>query len=486
MLAIQMIDRRQLLEWGLVGAVGAVGISRLRLARADPNPWGDAGDYGHERPATFASPLPIPPELTATASGAEDHFEMTIRAGATQALPGATTPILGFEGVWPGPVIRATRGRTARVRVKNELASNISVHNHGMNVAATSDGHPLAYIRTGETREYVYPNNQAAGTYWYHDHAFGQTAEHVYRGLAGFYLIHDPAEDALGLPSGAFDVPIVLQDRVFDGNNALVYNASIFTGVIGDTLCVNGVHTPHFEVATRRYRFRFLNGSNSRTYQLALQDGSPLVQIASDGNLLAAPLTRKAITIAPAERCDVVIDFSGMKLGTKLVLKNLDPTWPTLPDVMRFEVRRREDDPSRVPAQLATIERLDPKKASKHRKLKFEVSDGKWTINGLRYDPARIDFRPKLGSTEIWEIKNAESSQTHPFHQHLVPFQVLDVDGAPPAPELMGWKDVVPVGPGATVRIIMRFTGFTGVYVLHCHKLEHEDHAMMLQQEVVK
>jgi spore coat protein A len=237
-------------------------------------------------------------------------------------------------------------------------------------------------------------------------------------------------------------------------------------------------------VAARRYRFRFLNGSNARNYRLALDPAQPLVQVGSDGALLAAPVSRPAVDLAPSERCDCVIDFAALA-GRSVFLRNLDPTWPALPDVLRFDVGPATPDPSRVPARLSEIPRLDPARASATRVVSFQLSDGKWTMNGLRYDPARIDFRPKLGSVEVWELQNREPTQMHPFHQHLVPFQVLDVNGVPPPPELAGLKDTVAVPPAGTVRIIMEFTGYTGVYVFHCHKLEHEDHDMMLQQEVM-
>jgi spore coat protein A len=153
--------------------------------------------------------------------------------------------------------------------------------------------------------------------------------------------------------------------------------------------------------------------------------------------------------------------------------------------VLQFRVRPSDSDSSRLPDALCEIERLDPKRAAARRRILFQISDGKWTMNGLRYDPARIDFRPKLGSIEVWELVNGEATQMHPFHQHLVPFQVLDINGQPPAAQLRGWKDTVSVPPHGSARIIMKFSGFKGVYVFHCHKLEHEDHAMMLQQQVV-
>jgi spore coat protein A len=438
--------------------------------------------YTRVRPATFSSPMPDPPRW----KGA-DVLDLPVRRGTTQSLPGPPTEIWGYAGTWPGPTIVATRGRPLRVRVHNELDELMSVHNHGLCAPPDSDGHPLDYIRPGRVKEYFYPNAQPGGTFWLHDHTFGLTGPHLNRGLAAFYLIEDPAEAELALPVGARDVPILLQDRVFDERNTLSYAVdagTVTTGFLGNTLCVNGVHAPHLQVAACRYRLRFLNGCNARNLRLALDGGQPLVQIASDGSLLPAPLMRTAIDLAPAERCDCLVDFGALAVGTRVVLRNLDPTWPALPDVMRFDVSSRAADASRIPDRLPPVVRLDERRARVRRRIRFQLSDGKWTMNGLRYDPARIDFRPELGTTEIWELHNAEATQMHPFHQHLVPFQVLDVDGRPPPPELRGWKDTVAVPAHGRVRIIMHFTGFRGLYVFHCHKMEHEDHAMMLQQEV--
>jgi spore coat protein A len=482
---VKQLSRRDLLRAGLSSAIFLLG----GRAFAGDNPWADAlAAYGTVRPPSFQLPLPIPRTLEPVrGDGSDDIFELTVKPGLAQPLPGAPTPIWGFEGTWPGPTLRARRGRLARVRVKNALTENISVHNHGHAAAHDSDGHPIDYVRPGMGKEYLYPNQQSGGTYWIHDHAFGLTGAHVYRGMAAFYLIDDPEEAALGLPSGDADVPIVLQDRLFEADNTLRYTVdagTIFTGFLGNTLCANGVHTPVLDVGTRRYRLRVLNGCNARNLKLALEDGAPLAQIGSDGSLLAAPVIRTAIDLAPSERADLVIDFSRYTPGAKIVLKNLDPTWPSLPDVLRFDVKRRERDPSRLPDRLTTLSRLDPALVRVHRRVVLGLADGKWTMNGLRYDPGRVDFRPRLGTTEIWEIKNSEPTQMHPFHQHLVPFQVLDINGAPPPPALAGWKDTVAIPPSASVRLIMRFQGPPGVYVFHCHKLEHEDHAMMLQEEV--
>jgi spore coat protein A, manganese oxidase len=480
-----LINRRELVRSGIV--LGA-GTAALRASAQNPYS-GEFSAYAQVRAPTWSMPLTIPKVLApARQEDGADVYEVEVKRGTAQPLKGAPTAILGLDGSWPGPTIQAVRGRPVRVRVKNALEESLSLHNHGIKTRADSDGHPTDYIRPGAVKEYLYPNDQPGGTLWYHDHAMALTSEHVYRGFAGFYLIRDPAEDALGLPSGEFDVPLLVQDRQFDSSNALMYSAdagTLNTGFLGNAICVNGVHGPVMDVAPRRYRFRILNGANARTLRLALSSGDPLMQVASDARLLEAPVRRESIDLMSSERCDCVVDFSRHEPGTSIVLRNLDPTWPELPEVMRFDVKgAREKDPSRLPAKLARVPRLSEKGALK-RTVVLGLQDGKWTLNGLRYDPTRIDFRPMLGTTEVWTLRNAEPTQAHPFHQHLVPFQVLDIDGVPPPPELRGWKDSVRVGPGSTVRIIMRFEGYPGVYVFHCHKLEHEDHAMMLQQEVV-
>ena len=186
------------------------------------------------------------------------------------------------------------------------------------------------------------------------------------------------------------------------------------------------------------------------------------------------------------ECADCIVDFSSVPVGTSVVLRNIDDTWPPVQEAVRFDVVRKEPDDSRIPKRLPAAPRLEEASATVRRTFQLQIVDGRWTINGLLYDPARVDFRPRLGATEVWTLRNAESTQTHPMHQHLVPFHVLDLDGKPPPPWLAGQKDTVAVGPSSVVRIILRFDGFPGVYPFHCHNLEHEDHAMMLQQEVIE
>ncbi len=448
-------------------------------------------------PGQFQVPLRIPPQLAPKRTdAATDYYEINIRPAQVDILPGKRTTIWGYDGMFPGPTIRARSGRTSIVRQINNLPVETNVHLHGGAVAPEHDGGMHEMIAPGSFREYVYPNNQIASTLWYHDHSMHRTARNVYMGLAGLYLIEDSFEAGLNLPSGEYDVPLMLQDRRFNGDGSFDFPANNHEGVNGDTILVNGVPQPYFRVAQRKYRFRILNASNSCHYELALSNGQafphgrrpflrlpqPMLQIASDGGLLSAPVPRPTIAIAPAERVEVMIDFARYPLGAQIILKNKLGRGTTA-DVMRFDVTRKATDASAVPAVLRPIPPLDGAVATRN----FELSinrEGIWVINGLSFDHLRVDAQPKLGSTEIWNVIN-RSNVPHPFHTHLVMFQILDRNGAKPAAGEAGWKDTANVGPLETVRLIAKFDGFTGKYMFHCHNLHHEDHMMMLQFEVV-
>ncbi|HEU4578003.1 MAG TPA: multicopper oxidase domain-containing protein [Polyangiaceae bacterium] len=295
----------------------------------DPAVAQDAGDVPGAAP--FTRPLRIPPVLAPSSSDDNsDSYRISIRPGLAQMKAGAQTPIVGFNGVSPGPTLVATRGKTVQVTQTNDWSEDVTIHNHGHKVAAASDGHPTDYITPGASKVYTYPNDQRAGTYWYHDHAMDLTGPHVYQGLAGFYIITDPAEEALGLPSGDHDLPLLLQDKTFNSDNSLAYEPDHRAGFFGDTAVVNGTTTPYLDVGTSKYRFRVLNGSNARPYFLKLQvrgssTAQPFQVIASDGGLLAAPVERTSLPIAPAERYDIVVDFSKYPLGTQLDLINTAP-----------------------------------------------------------------------------------------------------------------------------------------------------------------
>jgi spore coat protein A len=460
------------------------------IVRGVNNTVGNALVEVYALPTLFTVPLPILPVLAPASSDATtDYYDITMQVGTKEIIPGKLTTIWGYNGTYPGPTIKAHSGRTTVVRQVNNLQESMSVHLHGGHTPPNSDGHPTDLIGPGATKTYVYPNNQVAATLWYHDHAIDVTGRHVYMGLAGFYLIADSFEDSLPLPKSNNEVALLIQDRLFNSDGSLNYpltDNTITTGVVGDTLLVNGAIQPYFQVGRRKVRFRILNGSNARIYKLALSTGDLITQIGSDGGLLSNPASRQAINLAPAERIDIVIDFSKYPVGTSVVLRNQDTSAsPPIPDVMRFDVVREEADESSIPATLRPIARLAESSASVTRTfiLSQTFQNGRndiWTINGQFYDPARLDATPKLDATEIWTFQN-NSLRAHPMHIHDIECQILDINGVSPEPGDDGMKDTFLVpARGGTVRVIGTFTDNLGVYVSHCHILEHEDHAMMI------
>jgi FtsP/CotA-like multicopper oxidase with cupredoxin domain len=488
-----MMDRRRLLTLGGITAGSVVG--GVLLLPEGPTPAAASGTAEHHpghapaaaaapknaaRPVTpFSKRMPVPRELTPTRTRSADLYQIPIRPAEAEFLAGHPTPVRTYGGQFVGPTIRARTGRPVRLTVTNELDVESNVHLHGGHVPASSDGHPMATIAPGQSRTYDYPNSQQGATLWYHDHAHHREAENVYFGLHGFYIIEDDAERALGLPSGEYDVPIMLRDAQLDENGDLVYPGTHPRD--RTTILANGVVTPHFPVAARKYRFRLLNSANDRIFRLTM-GGAELTQIASDGGLLPAPVRRTEIVLGSAERTDVVIDFSRQPVGSHLVL--YDVTGP----VLRFDVTRQAADYSRVPAQLRQLPVLPAATVERDVVFKFDVSGSPvGLMNGQPYDPDRVDFQVRRGTTEIWRIRNddVELAAPHTFHMHLEQFRVLDRNGAPPPPDDLGRKDTVFVGPGETVRIQVSFTEFLGKYVYHCHYLEHSALGMMAQMEIV-
>jgi spore coat protein A, manganese oxidase len=435
----------------------------------------------------FAVPLRIPPVLKPVRrDGERDYYEVTMRRARVEILPGKKTTIWGFDGRFPGPTFKVRRGRPVVVRRRNALDVPTTTHLHGGAVPWRSDGHPSLPIAPGGAFDYVYPNDQEAATLWYHDHLCKETSRNNYMGLAGLYVIEDDAEDELNLPRGKYDIPLVLHDRAFRKDGSFRFKDKV-DRLVGDVYLVNGRPMPFLKVANRKYRFRILNASHTRGYTLALDTGEPLTQIGSDQGLLPVPAPAATIPLWPAERAEVVIDFSAHPVGTKIVLQDqADPADPaSARPVMRFDVAREEVDDSELPPMLRTIERLLPGPTTVQRELVLnkDLDTNRWVINGKPFDPDRIDIEPRLGDTEVWTFIN-ESTSIHPMHVHLVRFQVLDRSDGQLIPGELGWKDTVRVDPSARVRVIMRFDGFAGRYMFHCHNLAHEDHSMMGQMMV--
>jgi spore coat protein A, manganese oxidase len=435
----------------------------------------------------FQVDLPLMPELVPVRSTrTTDFYEVAIREGMAEILPGFQTPIYGYEGVYPGPTIRARKGRTAVVKQTNTLPFDSNVHLHGGYVPAASDGHPMDVIRPGASFDYTYPNDQDGAYLWYHDHAHGRTAKTLYYGLVGTYVLNDEREEELGLPTGEYDVPLVIQDHAFHRDGSFRYAENVDVGFNGDTILVNGAVAPRMTVERRKYRFRILNASNARGYRLALGRGRAMTQIASDGGLLERPVRRSEVPIFPAERVELVIDFADFTPGTQLMLRNEGGEASTTA-VMRFDVARGGGaEEFRVPKRLTRLSKLPAPNARRRLDLTLATSSSvQWQINGRGFDPSRVDYRPRLGSSEIWQYTNP-SNRVHPMHLHGMLFRVLERSSGVVHRADRGWKDTIAVQPGERVEIQPWFGPYAGRYVFHCHNLEHGDKAMMLQLEVVK
>jgi spore coat protein A len=470
---------------------------------------------GARLPDAYTLPFRTPPLATGTlgADGVQ-RYELEQRTADVEVLPGLRTRLLTYAGSSPGPTLVSRTGRPTQVTVRNGLTVPTVTHLHGGHTPAGSDGYPTdlllpagvttapavpgmasdpaARVASG-SRTHTYPMQQRAAMLWYHDHAMAATAQNVWRGLFGLHLVHDDEEEALGLPSGDRDLPVVICDRSFAADGSLLYPpvtldhgmamvpAGFQDGVLGDVTLVNGVPWPVAEVPAVRHRLRLLNASNARAYRLSLwpppPGGGGLVQVGSDGGLLETPVAHDALDLAPGERYDVVVDLGRYEPGTAVDLVN--ELEPGMRAVMRFRVGRRLPDDSRVPDRLSTVERLDPGAAVVRRSFDFRTGGqrGPWTINAGQFDPARVDAAPTLGAVEVWTFT---SDVAHPVHVHLDPFQVVS-RGAPGrlSRQDVGWKDTVAVRPSETVEVAVRFTDYPGRYVVHCHNLEHEDMAMM-------
>ncbi len=514
------VPRRRFLA-GLGGAAAVAGLGGCAVVDLR-GPRGQTGEQllsAVPLPRPYTVPLPVPrvarPVSTA---GGVDVYEITQRQVRAELLPGVPSTVWGYGGTFPGPTLETRRGRPAVVRHRNELPVPTVVHLHGGHTPPEHDGWPLdlllpvgaepqeqhgtghggmadpdAVVMRG-TRDHRYPMDQRAATLWYHDHRMDFAGPAVHRGLVGLHLVRDDVEDALPLPRGARELPLVIADRAFDDRGEMAYPSLDATlssvpgvedrwmeGVLGDVVLVNGAPWPVHEVDAARYRLRILNAANARRFSLALTvpggPALPLVQVGSDGGLLAAPVEHRAVVLAPGERCDAVVDFSLVPVGTEVTVVNALGTGTTR-DVLRFRVVRRAADDARVPGRLAEVEPLVPTGARREfvfRRGEVGGHDG-WTINDRPFEPGRSQADTPLGQTELWRFR---TDVHHPVHVHLDSFQVVRRGAHGPGPYDAGWKDTVDVRPGEVVDVAVRFSGFRGRYVMHCHNLEHEDMAMM-------
>ncbi|HET6408746.1 MAG TPA: multicopper oxidase domain-containing protein, partial [Chthoniobacteraceae bacterium] len=446
-------SRRQFLR--TIATLGGATILGSRLKMLAQN----HGGHSNTTPSAisglepFVDALRIPPVLKPSKTKKIDSYSIAMQAGSVKChrdLP--ATSVLGYNGIYPGPTIVASRNRTVSIKQTNNLPMSHTtggngemvhmlpaVHLHGAEVAPDSDGHPDDGIEYGGgTRDYVYPNQQRGCTLWYHDHTHGQTGERVLKGLAGMYILRDPLVEApLKLPSGEREIPLIIQDRSFTAEGQFIYTLDAPTleaGFQGDNILVNGVVQPFLAVETALYRFRILNGSNSRIYRLALSNGDPLIQIGTDGGLLQRPKELASLEIAPSERVDLIIDFTKLPVGSKVVLQNLNGSDSTA-EIMRFDVTTRVKEKKKVPQFLQAWEELPESESVMLRNFNLarQTIDGvlTWTINGQAYGPGNAPLAtPEVDSIEQWNFVNP-TNHPHPMHLHLVQFQVININGVP-------------------------------------------------------
>ncbi|MBI4935353.1 MAG: multicopper oxidase domain-containing protein [Actinobacteria bacterium] len=545
------LNRRDLLKTG-VFAGAAVALPTARFVGADTA----ARMPESKLPKPFSlpfkqAPIAVPYRKDATC----EYYKMDMMGGYAEIIPGFKSYVMGYNGIVPGPTIKARKGIQTVVRHCNQLDAVhpvlgytpwTSVHLHGSGSLPQYDGYasdiamPPGGVRedgtvctNGEYKDYHYPNYQKARTLWYHDHGVHHTAENAYHGLVAQYHLHDAEEQTLGIPTsiydptmngglggwkGEYDVALTVGDLMFQSDGNLLFSLDNQSGHWGDVIHVNGVPWPVMRVKRRKYRFRVLAASISRSFKFSLNDPTTAQKsygtqysyqiIGTDGGLMPAPVTVKSHRQLSGERYEIVVDFGaifkGKAKGSRVVLNNTSPknnlNYTNTHQVMAFEVVDDAYDTSvtrgngnAVPAKLSAINdimNLTPAMSVATRRLRLERSGGAWTINGTTWDKIIqsnyqfVEAAPTVGTVETWIIENSSGGWFHPLHIHLVDFKILSRNGQPPMPHERGPKDVVYTGENETVTLLVRFDSL-GKYMVHCHNLVHEDHDMMTQFEVV-
>jgi suppressor of ftsI len=465
----------------VVAAVGAGGIwFASNSARATPPAPGTV---------EFSRPLAIPPLAPSRVEGGVRVFDLAAGESSTAFIDGVTTPTLGYNGSYLGPTLVASRGERVRVNVVNELDAPTTVHWHGMHLPPAMDGGPHTPIALGATWHPEWQIDQSAATLWYHPHLHGRTREQVDAGLAGVFLVRDAEESALALPReyGVDDVPVIVQDRSFNGDGSFATGVSMqFDGVLGDTILVNGTVAPYLDVTTERVRLRLLNGSSARMYDFAFADGRDFDLIATDGGLLDAPVASTSVPLSPGERAEIIVS---MGPGERVTLQSLAPD-PALHagssafDVIELRAAASLTASPQVPTRLTSLPVPDASEAVVERSF---VMSGH-NINDRQMDLGRADFTATVDTSEVWTVRN-DNPLPHSFHVHDTQFRILTVDGTPPPARLAGLKDTIALEWNREYRILVRFEDYADPatpYMYHCHLLWHEDQGMMGQFLVVE
>ncbi|MBQ0139112.1 MAG: multicopper oxidase domain-containing protein [Kurthia sp.] len=429
-------------------------------------------------------PLTFPKVLQPTTSDGENvAYTLIAQKGTMIFMDGIKSETYGYNGDFLGPTIRLKKGQHVAITLKNDLDEPTTFHWHGLEVAGdVADGGPHHTIKAGQTTTIHFTVNQDAATLWYHPHPMGSTAKQVYKGLAGLMYIEDSYSENLDLPNnyGKNDLPLILQDRTFIDGKIQYEDVANTMSTLGDTVMINGKVNPKLTVAKEKIRLRILNGSNALTYQLQFNNHMKFQLLATDGGFLNTATQMKKLSLSPGERAEILVDLSAVKNST-ITLMNGDTK--LLPIDLTGEQHVASTSSNQLNDRIID-ENLRHKTPDKT--ITMEGTMNKLVLNGQSFDDKRIDFKQKQGVTEVWEIENAisdEGAMAHPFHIHGTQFAVLSVDGQEPPANLQGLKDTILVQPNQKIRIAVHFKE-KGLYMFHCHILEHEDAGMMGQIKV--
>ncbi|MFC9351602.1 multicopper oxidase family protein [Arthrobacter sp. NPDC057013] len=525
-----MASRREVLKLGVVGAAMTGALAGSAEA-ATPEPISQSQLAPQNTPVPFRGVFRRPPELVPFQKGFDggdpkrpfERYALTQKLGQAHFLPGLTTTLAGYNGIFPGPTIRAKQGTRIEVRIRNAFPQqglvqpgpfSTSTHLHGSASLPQYDGYANDITVSGFFKNYRYPNRQAARTLWYHDHKHHITAQNVYSGLAAFYPLSDRFEKAQ-LPQGEFDVPLMLSDALFRSDGSLGYNDNGQKGLWGDIILVNGVPWPTMKVKPRIYRFRVLDASISRSYRPTLSNGEPVYIVATDAGLTPVVQAVSSWRMGTAERTEILIDFRKYRPGQTVDLRNLSNKnnidFANTNKIMRFQVVA--DSGSGAGSISAIPSRLDnggspraaqggidtmsltPQMATVKRQLRFERQNGLWTINGVIWDDiersgfTKLFGNPQPFAVEQWTITNQSGGWFHPVHIHLIDARIIarNTNGGKPFAWELGPKDVFYAGENESITALMQFDATPqegGRYMIHCHNLVHEDHDMMVQYAV--
>ena len=469
-------------------AVSAVGLPSLLAACAEGSPSGPEDGLGADSGTRF--PLRLAQEVPPTGT------TLVGAPGTADIGGGLEAPVWALNNHVPSPLLRVRRGGRIQLTMRNQLPQDLILHWHGLAPPDDMDGHPRWAVPPGGLYAYDFAVPDRAGTYWYHSHTHHHSAEQTYRGIGGLLLVEDDEDAALGLPQGTREIPLILQDRRVDGQGIPFYNPTgpaMMAGYMGPEGFANGTRRAFLEVETAVYRFRILNGSNARIFRLGFDDSLPFLLIGNDGGLLPAPVTLTSVDMAPAERVDLLLDLRNMPVGRRIGLRSLpfsmaggmgfmggENLQGQPLDLLELRVARATQDGTVLPTSLPLIPGQPVGAPMRERTFVFTSQQMSHQINGREWEMDRIDERIPFDQPEIWNFVN-QSGMPHPVHVHATHFEVLSRSGGRGRvfPWEAGRKDTVLLHPMETVRVAIRFTSHRGLYLMHCHNLEHEDHGMM-------